>query len=532
MKVLISDNLGNDGVEILKNEKGITLDVKTGLHKEELKEIIGDYDGLIIRSATKVDKELLDCATNLKAVGRAGIGLDNVDINIATQKGIAVMNTPGGNTITTAEHAIAMIMALTRNIPQATESLRQNLWEKKKLQGKEIFQKKLGIIGFGSIGSIVADRARGLKMDVLIYDPNIAAEHIEKAGFKPVSLDELYKESHYITIHVPKIKSTTHMLNKNSFAKMRDGVMIVNCARGGIINEKDLYNAIKSGKVAGAALDVFETEPPKNSPLLTLKNVIATPHLGASTAEAQSNVAVAVANQIIKYLKFNTVINAVNVPSVTGDTLRKLEPFIFLAEKIGMLQAQFSVGALKKIEIEYTGSFLNDDDIKPITTSLLKGLFAHLVTDSVNFVNAPVIADNMGITVSSAIVADSDYTNLIFAKVITEKATNIITGTIFGKNTARIVRVNNFRLEMIPHGHLIFIENYDKPGVIGDVGSLLGSKKTNISRMTVGREINGENSVIFIKTDKPINESIIEDLKLLNNVISAKALELGENKGW
>ncbi len=528
MKVLISDNLGSDGIDILNKEEGIELDIKTGLHPEELKEIIGQYDGLIIRSATKVTEDLIEKATNLKVVGRAGIGLDNVDIAAATRKGIAVMNTPGGNTITTAEHAIAMIMALTRNIPQATSSMKQKLWEKKKFQGREVFHKKLGIIGYGNIGSIVADRARGLQMDVLIFDPNISSEKIAQDGFTPVSLDELYSKADYITIHVPKIKATTKMLNKDAFAKMKDGVMVINCARGGIIDEEDLYEALKSGKVRGAALDVFETEPPTDSPLFTLDNVIATPHLGASTAEAQSNVAIAVANQIIKYLKENTVINAVNVPSVTGETLKKLKPFLFLAEKIGLLQVQLIQEKIDKVELEFTGSFLKDDDIKAIITSFLKGLLTPLVNDTVNFVNAPAIAEKMGIKVVTGKAIESDYTNLINTKIFAKKKTGIIAGTIFGKNYPRIIRVNNFRLEMVPHGHLIFIENNDRPGVVGDVGKIFGESKININRMTVGREIGGSNSVIFIKTDAIIPDEMIQSLSKIENVLSTMALDLGQ----
>jgi len=314
MKVLISDNMGQAGIDIFNSQEGIELDVKTGLSAEALKQIIGQYDGLAIRSATKVTKEILEAAANLKVIARAGVGLDNVDIAEATKRRVAVMNTPGGNTVTTAEHAIAMMMALTRNIPQGTQSLKQGKWNKKLLQGREIFNKVYGVIGFGNIGSIAASLAKGLRMKVIVFDPYIASEQIEKAGFEPVSLDELYERSDYITIHVPKMEATTNLLDAKAFARMKDGVMIINCARGGIINEADLYDAIVSGKVAGAALDVFATEPPGDHPLLNLDQVIATPHLGASTKEAQINVAVAAANQIIAYLLHDKVINAVNVP--------------------------------------------------------------------------------------------------------------------------------------------------------------------------------------------------------------------------
>ncbi|OQY11763.1 MAG: phosphoglycerate dehydrogenase [Desulfobacteraceae bacterium 4572_19] len=521
MKVLISDNLGDVGVKIFQEEDGIEVDVKTGLAPEELKKIIGNYDGLAIRSATNVTEDLLEAATNLKVVGRAGIGLDNVDIPAATKHGVAVMNTPGGNTVTTAEHAIAMIMALTRNIPMGTASLKDGRWDKKKLQGREIFNKTLGVIGYGNIGSIVADRARGLKMNVIIFDPNVAPEQIDKAGFKGVTLEELYKRSDYITIHVPKIKQTTNLLNKDAFNQMKDGVMIVNCARGGIINEEDLADALKSGKVAGAALDVFATEPPGKSPLFDFDNVIATPHLGASTLEAQTNVAVAVANQIIQYLKYDTVINAVNVPSVTGDLLIKLEPFLTLSDRIGCMQAQLAKGHLKEITIEYTGDFLNLD-LAPVTTAAVKGILTPLVKYNVNSVNALSLAREMGIKVTETKSDESwNFTNKITMKLITSESENIVAGTIFGKNDPRIVRINNFRLEVIPKGHLALIHNVDKPGSIGSIGATLGTYNINIERMTVGREDDGERNIIFLKTDAPITDDIAKimcDLPLVNTV--------------
>ncbi len=338
MKVLISDNLDQSGVQIFRDTEGIEVDFKPGMSHDELKSIIGDYNALAIRSATKVTEDILEAGKQLKVVGRAGIGLDNVDIPAATKRGIVVMNTPTGNVVTTAEHAISMMLSLSRNIPQGTASLKAGRWEKKKLCGRELFNKVLGVIGFGKIGSIVADRGRGLKMQVIIYDPYVTPERIEKAGFECVSMEELYKRSDYITVHVPKLKDTIGFLNKDAFAQMKTGVMLINCARGGIVDEKDLYDAIKSGKVAGAALDVFETEPPGNSPLFELEHVIGTPHLGASTQEAQENVAVAVAEQIVDYLKNGTIVNAVNVPSVTGELLKKLSPYLTLGDRLGALQ--------------------------------------------------------------------------------------------------------------------------------------------------------------------------------------------------
>lgn len=527
MKVLVSDNLGEIGIKLFEQEEGIDVDVKTGLSPEELKSIIGEYDALAIRSATKVTEDLLQAATKLKVVGRAGIGLDNVDIPAATKRGIAVMNTPGGNVVTTAEHTIAMMMALTRNIPRGTSSLKAGRWEKKKLQGREILNKTLGVIGFGKIGAIVADRARGLKMRVIIFDPNVTPERIEKAGFESATLEELYRQADYITVHVPKLKKTTGLLNKDAFAQMKDGVMIMNCARGGIVDENDLYEAIQSGKVAGAALDVFETEPPGDLPLLQLENVIGTPHLGASTLEAQTNVAVAVAEQIIAYLKTGTVINAVNVPSVTGELLEKLSPYLKLADGIGSLQAQLSKGPFQEIAIEYKGDF-HGLDMSPVTTALLKGFLTLLMTDEVNSVNAPVLAQEMGIKVTETTTAESeDYTNQITVKIISPDSTNLVSGTIFGKNDPRIVRINKFRLELLVRkGYFVLIHNFDKPGAIGSVGTVLGNHNININRMQVGQEEDGRRTLIFIRTNSRIPDDVFEELRNLPLVISATPFEL------
>ncbi|MBC2704009.1 phosphoglycerate dehydrogenase [Desulfobacula sp.] len=526
MKVLVSDKMGEAGLEIFENQEGIELDVNTGLTPEELKQIIGQYDALAIRSATKVTKEILDVATNLKVIARAGIGLDNVDIDEATKKGVAVMNTPGGNTVTTAEHAIAMMMALTRNIPRGTQSMKEGKWDKKLLQGREISNKIYGVIGFGNIGSIAANLAKGLRMKVIVFDPNISSEHIEKAGFEYVSLDELYERSDYITIHVPKMDATIDLLDAEAFAKMKDGVMVINCARGGIINESALYDAIQSGKVAGAALDVFSTEPPGEHPLLTLDQVIATPHLGASTKEAQTNVAVAAANQIIAYLLQDTVINAVNVPSVTGEVLKQLAPFLYLAEKMGIMQAQITKGGVKEINIEYIGKF-PDFDLKPITISTIKGFLAQFVQHEVNSVNAISLANEMGIKISESTSQEAgNFLNLIRITIVSQEETNIVEGTIFGKDDARIVRINKFRLEVIPEGHLSLIHNLDKPGSIGSMGVTLGKHDINISRMMVGREEDGQRNIIFLRTDTPIPPEVVKEIEDLELVISLKTFEL------
>jgi len=525
MKVLVSDNLGQAGIQMLQEEDGIDVDVKTELAHEELKGIIQEYDALIIRSATKVSEDLLDAATRLKVVGRAGIGLDNVDIPAATKHGIIVMNTPGGNVITTAEHSIGMLLALSRNVPEGTASLKAGRWDKKKLQGREIFNKTLGVIGYGKIGSIVADRARGLKMKVIVYDPYVTPEQIEKAGFESVSLEDLYRRSDYITVHVPKFKETTGLLNKEAFEQMNDGVMIVNCARGGIVDEDELYAALKSGKVAGAALDVFESEPPGICPLIEHERLICTPHLGASTQEAQTKVAVDVAAQIIDYLKNGTILNAVNVPSVTGDLLKKLKPLLTLANHIGSLQTQLIRGPIEEVSIEYAGDF-KGLDMSPVSIAVLRGLLAPVVKDDVNFVNAQVRAKERGITVKEITSdASEEYINLITVRVTTPKVTNMVSGTLFGKNKIRIVTINNFRLELIPQGHLALIYTLNKPGAIGSFSTLLGSKKIIIDQMHLGQEETGKMSIIFLKTNVRISDAVVEKLLDLPLIISVTRLE-------
>jgi len=525
MKILISDNLGEAGIRHLREQEGFHVDVKAGLPPETLREIIGEYDVLIIRSATRVDAELLQPAARLKVIGRAGIGLDNVDVPAATKQGIVVMNTPSGNVITTAEHTIAMIMALCRNIPMGTVSLKAGRWDKKQLQGREVYNKWLGVIGFGKIGSTVADRARGLRMRVMVYDPYVAAEQIEKSGYKSVTLEELYRTADIITVHVPKMKSTIGLVGREAFAQVKPGVMIVNCARGGIVDEDALNEAIEAGTVAGAALDVFETEPPGTCRLFDHDRVICTPHLGASTEEAQSNVALQVASQIIDFLKTGTIVNAVNVPSITGELLTKLGPFLTVADRIGALQAQLSRGPVKKVEILYEGNF-NDLDLTPVTTAVLKGLLAPMVQDSVNFVNSPIIAREMGIKVVESASEESDhFINLITVQVVTTDMTNTVAGTIYGKREPRIVQINSFGLELIPEGHLALIYNMDKPGAIGSIGTTLGKHDINISRMQVGQDQDGENNIIFLRTDTSIPDAVLSELRALPMVNTVTPLE-------
>ena len=481
---------------------------------------------LVIRSATKVTEDILEAADNLKVVGRAGIGLDNVDIPAATKRGVVVMNTPTGNVITTAEHTIAMMMALTRNIPWGTSTLKAGLWEKKKLQGREVFNKVLGVIGFGKIGSIVADRARGLKMQVIVHDSFVTPEQIEKAGFEPVALDELYRRADYITLHVPKLKNTIGFLNKAAFEKMKDGVMIINCARGGIVDEADINEALRSGKVAGAALDVFEHEPPGVCPLFEVDRVICTPHLGASTLEAQTNVAVQVAEQIIAYLKGGTIINAVNVPAVSGELLEKIGPLLTLSDRMGCLLAQLATGPVKEVVIEYAGDF-QDLDLSPVTTAVLKGLLTPMIKDDVNFVNAEVLAKERGIKVTETTIPEADeFISLITVTAYYANGKSKVAGTIFGQKDPRVVNINNFRLELHPQGRFILIHNHDQPGAIGSIGTLLGDHKINIGRMRVGQEEGGDKTMIFIRTDEIIPDDVMEKLRELPLNITVSSFEL------
>jgi len=526
-KILISDNISPKGIELLEKVPQFDVEIAVGLSPDELKAKIKDAHALIIRSATKVTADVIEEAKNLKVIGRAGIGLDNVDVKMATKKGIVVMNAPEGNVITTAEHTIAMLMALARNIPQATASLKAGRWEKKNFQGHELYRKTLGIIGLGRIGSIVADRAKGLKLEVIAYDPFVRPEMAEKLGVEIVPLEELYKRADFITIHTPLTPETKHLIDKKAFAQMKDGVMIINCARGGIIKESDLYEAMQKGKVAGAALDVFEEEPPKNNPLLQLEKVICTPHLGASTEEAQTNVAVAIAEQIIEYLINGIVRNAVNVPSISQELLSILGPYLTLAEKMGAFHAQVVKDPIKEVEIEYIGDVAKTDT-QPIKISALKGLLTPIVGDQVNFVNAGFIATERGIQVKeSKREIPTDFTNVIVLKVRTEKGEEkSITGTLFGKKQPRIVRLDGFALEAVPEGHMLLIQNVDRPGVIGNIGTILGKHQINIGRMHVGQdEITGQ-TLILLSTNIPVPKPVLEEIKELPHVMSAVSLEL------
>ncbi len=520
MKVLVSDKLSEAGVEILERAPGLSVDVNVGLAPEELKKIIGNYDGLVIRSATKVTAEIIQAASRLKVVGRAGIGVDNVDIPEATKRGIVVMNTPGGNTVTTAEHAISMMCALARQIPQADATMKEGRWEKKLYMGVELLNKTLGIVGVGNIGSIVADRAQGLKMQVIAYDPYLSEKAAANLGVELVELDELYKRSDFISIHVPRTEETQNLLNLEAFKKMKPGVRIINCARGGIVNEADMAEALKKGLVAGAAFDVFSKEPiEKDNPLLGLENVILTPHLGASTGEAQENVAIAVANQIADYLVTGTITNAVNVPSVSGEILPKVQPYLEIAEKLGSLTSQLADFAPKKVQIRYGGT-VRDLPTEAITISVLKGVMEPVLgVGAVNFVNASVLAEDRGLKYSEVKSSDKeDYSNLIEVTLMSKDKEMSAAGFIFEGREPRIIRIGPFSMEAIPVGNVLVLSNEDRPGVIGNLGSTLGAHGINIASMQIGRDKPGGEALSFLQIDDEPGDNVLEELSKLPHI--------------
>ncbi len=525
MKVLISDNLSARGVEILK-KAGLEVEARSKTSVEEIEKIIGDYDALIIRSATKVTAGLLEKAGKLKVIGRAGSGLDNVDIPAATKKGVVVMNTPGGNTVTTAEHTIGMIFACARMLPQAYASLKAGKWEKKKFEGVELYDKTLGIVGLGAIGGVVANRCGAMGMKILAFDPFISAEKAKQLGIELADLETIWKRSDFITVHTPKTKETAGMINKDTIAKMKDGVRIINCARGGIVNESDLYEALKSGKVGGAAFDVFEKEPPENHPLLTLDNFIATPHLGASTKEAQENVATAVAEQIVDYLVAGTVRNAVNVPSVPADQLPTLSPYINLAERMGLFIGQLAEGGLTQVAVEYSGEASNIKQ-EPITLAALKGVLTPTLQENVNYVNAPLIAKDRGIEVKVSKSSEAtEYTSLVILRLRAGDKVVSAAGTLNSRKEARIIQVDNFPMETVPAGDMLVLMNNDKPGVIGGIGTILGQNGINISRMQFGRESQGGRAMSVVSVDSPISDGLMDKIRQLPNVLSAKMIRI------
>jgi D-3-phosphoglycerate dehydrogenase len=526
VKALIADDLSPRCAEILR-AGGLTVDVRTGLTSEELARTIGEYEGLVVRSATKVTRAVLERSGRLKVIGRAGIGLDNVDQAAATARGIVVMNTPGGNTVTTAEHTIAMLMALARDIPQATASCRSGKWEKSRFMGVEVQGKTLGVLGLGNIGRIVAERALGLKMRVLAYDPYLSHEKAREIGVELADLDTLLARADVITVHVPFTPETKGLIDAAALGRTKTGVMVVNCARGGVVDEAALAAAIEAGHVRGAALDVFEQEPPPpDHPLLGLPQVICTPHLGAATGEAQENVAVAIAEQVVAYLVHGEVANAVNVPSVPADALPRLRPWLVLGERLGAFQSQTAAGGMEEVRITYRGE-VAALPVAAVTVSVLKGLLAPVLKETVNFVNAPLLARERGIGVVESKSGESeDFQSLLTVEVRTSAGVSGVDGTIFGKQEPRIVRVNEYRLEAAPEGQLVVTWNHDTPGVIGAIGTTLGAHGINIARMHLGREAVGGRAMAVISVDQPLSRHDLDALKALPHVIRAVQVSL------
>ncbi len=527
MKILVTDSLAPEGLAVFKNAEGFEVDVKLGLKHEEIKKICGEYDGWVIRSGTRITAELIEAAKNLKVIGRAGVGYENIDADAATQRGIVVMNTPGGNNVTTAEHTVALMMALARHIPQAVSSLKSGNWERNKFVGVELCNKTLGVIGLGNVGRIVAERAAGLRMKVIGYDPFIAAENIARMGVEPGTLEDIFVRSDFITVHVPLTPETQGLINKEALAKMKKGVRIINCARGGIIDEQDLAEAIKAGKVAGAALDVYVDEPPSaDHPLVKLDQVITTPHLGASTDEAQLNVAIAVAEQMIDFLTRGVVRYAVNVPSVSPELLDVLRPYLTLGEKLGSLHTQMAGALPDEVQVEYRGD-VAQYNVAPLTLALLKGLLSPVMESAVNYVNAPVIAKERGLQiVESKSERAGDFSSSITVKAVNGKQSLEVEGAIFGSKHPRIVRVNDFYLEAVPEGYILVLQNKDVPGVVGTIGTILGKNGINIAGMELGRTEKGGNAISFTHVDDAVGKKALDELRALPQVVSATLVKL------
>ena len=527
-KVLVSDKIADSGIKILKVEPEIEVDVKVGLSPHELKEIIGEYDALIVRSSTVVSREIIEAASRLKVIGRAGTGVDNIDLEAATEKGIVVMNTPGGNMVAAAEHAISMMLSMARKIPQACASMKAGKWEKKRFMGVEVHGKTLGILGVGRIGSLVAKMALGLGMKVIAFDPYISEKAAKDMGVVLSDLDTLLSEADFISIHTPLTPETRNLISKEAFKKMKEGVMIVNCARGGIVDEEALYDAIVMGKVAGAALDVYAQEPPPSDyKLLKLEEVICTPHLGASTKEAQEVVAIAIVQQIIDYLKKGIIRNAVNVPSIKPELVPKAEPYIHLAQKLGTFIAQIFEGRMEELTVEYAGEVLEEGIYPALTLAALVGLLRPILGNGVNMVNAALIAKQRGIRVVESKSEQSEgYISLIRLQLKGGGSETSVSGTLIKSDAPRIVMVNGYNIEAEPEGYMLFFTNYDRPGVIGRIGTLLGEAGVNIAGMRLGRSKPGELAIAILNVDSPIPEEVMEKVRALPNITYAKLVDL------
>jgi D-3-phosphoglycerate dehydrogenase len=527
MKVLVSDIFSAEGLEVFEKAAGIVLDYRPGISPQELLEAVVDVEALVVRSGTQVTAEVFDAAKKLRVVGRAGIGIGNMDIEAANRKGVAIMNTPFGSTTTAAEHSIAMLLSLSRQIPEAHRAIRAGKWEKDRFLGVEISGKILGVIGAGKIGQMVIERALGLKMRVIVHDPYLAEEMIRKVGAEPVNFEELLSRADFITLHVPLTPETHGLLDDRALARVKPGCRIINCAVGGLIDEEALARAISSGRIAGAALDAFDREPPAgDNPLLALDQVVCTPHLRAATVDAQINVTVQVARQIVDFLLRGIVVNAVNVPSISADLLAKIQPYVELAERLGTFQALRGFRGLQSVTIEYAGS-VTEHPTRPLTFALIKGLLSPILGPMVNYVNAPHLARERGIRVVERRCDTSDeFSNVIHLNVTSDEGESSVSGALFGEKDYRIVRVDGHHVEAVPSGHILMLHNEDRPGVIGFIGQVLGQAGINIAMMNLSRhKINGR-AISLLTVDSKIPEAVLEQLRANPHIISAVQVKL------
>lgn len=524
--ILISDPLSEDGIYPLRQAEGFNIVIDTTNTPEELAEKIKDFDALLVRSQTTVTKEIIEKAERLKIIGRAGVGVDNIDLDAATEHGIIVVNAPDGNTNSAAEHTVAMLMSLARKIPQAFNSLKNQKWDRKSFIGVELKNKTLGIVGLGRIGAEVAARAKGQRMNVIAYDPFLTEEKAKKLGIDFGTVEDVLKAADFITVHTPLLKETRHMINKEAFEIMKDGVQIVNCARGGIIDEDALYDAIVSGKVAGAALDVFEEEPFVDHKLLTLPQVIATPHLGASTVEAQESVAIDVSIDVVNFFTGGAVRNPVNLPSVSKEVLAKIEPFFDLAENLGIFLSRIHNSVIEEINIHYSGELANYD-VRPLTRNTVKGLLKRNLGSHVNDVNAKLLADRFGIKVNEVkTTTTKGFLNLITVEIVTQRGTRSVAGTLLNGLGPRIVKIDDYVVDFTPAGHLLFIKHHDQPGAIGRVGTMLAQENINIATMQVGRSTAGGDAIMMLTVDHHVEQSELIRLKELEDIHDVKAIDL------
>lgn len=517
-KIIITDAVDKKCIPVLESG-GIEVKYQPGISGNDLKKIIPDFNGIIVRSETQVDSELISLMDNMEVIGRAGTGVDNIDVDSATRKGIIVMNTPGGNTISTAEHTMALMVSMCRNIAQANQSLREGKWDRKKYKGTELHSKTLGVIGFGKIGREVAVRSKAFGMNVLAFDPVVSKELADKAGAELVDLETVFRESDIITVHVPLNDETKNLISEKTLLKCKDGVKIINCARGGIINENDLVEALGSGKVSAAAFDVYEKEPPDFSgKLINHPKVVATPHLGASTEEAQEKVAVQIAEQIVELFRKKSARGIVNASAVEVEEGNQLKPYVKLAENIGLLHSQLIKGQLKQININFSGSLLHTAT-SLLSTSFLKGFLSRKLSEFVNLINAPFLAREMGIIINEIKTgANSSYTNLLTVECETGSETRSLAGTVFGNSEIRIVNIDAYHLELKPEGHMLFYTNIDKPGMLATVGKILADANINIAGLSLGRLEAGKEALTVINTDSEIKQNILNRISAVKGV--------------